>query len=308
MIDLGRYVKARKFEKSLRCIRIDFPGIELLLKVYFSEMTMDIEKLILSYPRSRPSLTPAHEAIYVKEYIRTRSEKNEKPLVSRIVSIAADWMHHRVASLKDGTILEIGAGALNHLKFEETAQSYDVVEPFVALYEQGLDKGRIRKRFDDIQQISLEEKYSRIISIAAFEHLTDLPFTIAKSGLLLEPEGRLQIAIPSEGGLGWGLAWRLTTGLAYKVRTGLNYKTLMRHEHVNQASEIVSLCHHFFGAVKKSHFPLPGLQLSVFTYLECSAPHLQRCKTITNRTEGISALRPTSVQARAVYNLRDPSF
>ena len=260
---------------------------------------MDIEKLISSYPRSRPPLTPAHEAIYVQEYVKSRAEKAGRPLVSRIFSAAAHWMHHRVASINAGTVLEIGAGTLNHLKFEKSARPYDVVEPFIKLYEQGQDKGRIRKRFDDIQDIPSGQKYNRVISIATFEHLTDLPRAIAKSGLLLEPDGHLQIAIPSEGGLGWGLAWRLTTGLAYRARTGLDYKTLMRHEHINRASEIVALSEHFFGTVKKSHFPLPGLQLSVFTYLECSEPNLDRCKSVCDGTLGNSAARPSAVDVQS---------
>ncbi len=240
---------------------------------------MDIQKLLTSGPRTRSPLTERHQKIYVEEYKKTRTVIGKKPFVSRISSFATTWMHRRVASIGGGPLLEIGAGTLNHLRFEPPEIAYDIVEPFTQLYEDNPDKARLRTIFNDIRDIPVAgRKYKRIVSVATFEHLTELPFTIARSGLLLEPGGYLQIGIPSEGGLAWGLAWRLTTGLAYRLRTGLDYKTLIRHEHVNQAREIVALCRYFFANVKQAYFPLPGIHFSLFIYLECSALDLDKCR------------------------------
>ena len=103
-------------------------------------------------------------------------------------------------------------------------------------------------------------------------------FTLARSGSLLQENGCFLAGIPSDGGLLWGLAWRFFTGLAYKLRTGLSYKTLVRHEHINRADEIIALVRYFFDDVKVKYFPLPGINYSVFIYLECWKPKLEVCR------------------------------
>ena len=64
------------------------------------------------------------------------------------------------------------------------------------------------------------------------------------------------------------MAWRGVTGPAYRLRTGLDYGTLMRHEHVNTAPEILALVRHFFGDVSVSRFPAPMHRFSFYTYVE----------------------------------------
>lgn len=245
-------------------------------------MQPDITALLATYPRTRPPLTSAHQQVYEAEYKKTRGEN--KPLTSRVSSGISTWMHRKVASVSaTGAMLEIGAGTLNHVPFEKGNSAYDVVEPFTALYHGNPLLSRLRNIYPDIRNVPADTRYQRIFSVAALEHLIELPYCIAKSGLLLEKGGIFQAGIPAEGGLLWGLAWRCTTGLAYRLRTGLDYETLMRHEHINTAPEILALVRYFFRKVKVHYFPLPLLHFSVFLYIEAAQPDEERCISYFNK-------------------------
>ena len=124
-------------------------------------------------------------------------------------------MHRKVAAdvrrRRNFTTLEIGAGTLNHLGYEPSSKSYDIVEPFEELYKGSPNRSRVANVYPDLDQIA-GRHFDRIISIATFEHLCNLPSVVARSGLLLAPGGTLRVAIPSEGTLLWTLGWKLTTG------------------------------------------------------------------------------------------------
>ena len=145
---------------------------------------------------------------------------------------------HKMAANRGGrgSILELGAGSLNHFPYEARAPVYDCVEPFRELYEASAFRRRIRNLYEDIKDIPAYAGYDRILSVAVLEHLEDLPSIVARCGLLLSDVGVFQAGIPTEGGFLWGALWRLTTGVSYRLRTGLDYSTVMRHEHVNTAA------------------------------------------------------------------------
>jgi hypothetical protein len=62
----------------------------------------------------------------VEHYRANRSGQG----VSRIVMQLEAWMHRELARRPAETILEIGAGNLNHVPYHPAARAYDVVEPF----------------------------------------------------------------------------------------------------------------------------------------------------------------------------------
>lgn len=244
---------------------------------------MDIQKLLNSYPRKRSPLTERHEAIYEKEY---KLNRGGKTFFSSLSQKTESWMHRQIAGRrKAGSILEIGAGTLNHLGYEspEKTTAYDIVEPFENLYKNNPQLSRLRRIHKDIAEIPQGEFFDRILSVAVLEHLTDLPSIVARSALHLREGGIFQHGIPSEGGLTWGLSWRLTTGLAFRLRTGLSYQTLMRHEHVNRAPEILEVVRYFFGKVSVKRFPFKGHHFSFYTYLEAAQPNRARCEAFLER-------------------------
>lgn len=237
---------------------------------------MTSDELLARYPKARPALSERHRKIYVKEYVSNRTGAN---LASAVATRLERWMHYRVASRQvDGEVLELGAGTLNHLTYERRHSAYDVVEPFVALYENNPLRSRVRRFYSSTADIAETERYDRIISIAVLEHMSELPTEIAHAGKRLSKDGVFQAGFPTEGGALWGGAWRFGTGMAYRLRTGLDYGELMRHEHVNDEKEIIGVIGYFFGKTKIARFPLPFRHFSLYTYVEATSPLVDRCE------------------------------
>ena len=236
----------------------------------------DIDRLFSSYPRKRLKLEEGQQAIYEKEYKLGRTGATP---ITRLAQKTEAWMHMKVAEtyMPQLSTLEIGAGTLNQLDFEGRSKRYDIVEPMKSLYAGMPNLANIDTQFDDIKAIPSSAVYDRITSVAALEHITDLPTVLAKSGLHLGKNGKFCAGIPSEGGVLWGVSWRLTTGLAYFLRTGYSYSRLMRHEHVNDAIEIIALVDYFFDDFKLSRFPFPSHHSSLFTYIEATNPRIEAC-------------------------------
>jgi hypothetical protein len=240
-------------------------------------MNISLSYLLNSYPRKRPPLTPAHQAVYVNHHRASRLGLD--PVRAAVLKMES-WMHRQISAIPVSnmqSILEIGAGSLNHVPYELQWKRYDVIEPFAELYEDSPDRCRVTAIHSDIREVPKENCYDRIISVAVLEHLTDLPEVLALSGLFLGPQGIFQAGIPSEGGLLWGAIWRFTTGLFFRLRTGLSYKCMMRYEHVNNAQEILAILKHFYGLVKIRRFPFPFYHLSFYTYLEAAQPRRDEC-------------------------------
>src|SRR5260370_21433737 len=157
-----------------------------------------VEALLETYPRHRPPLPPAHQRIYVEHYRAKRAgERGISYLARRLES----WMHRKVADGVQGSVLEIGAGNLNHLPYHSAAGAYDVVEPFRELWAGSPHLSRVRRIYSGIEEVPDHERYDAIVSTAVLEHLTDLPHVVARAALLLSLDGTFRAGFPSEGGL-----------------------------------------------------------------------------------------------------------
>jgi hypothetical protein len=237
------------------------------------------EDLLRCYPRTRPELPAAHRRIYEQEY---KLNRGGDAAVEGLAKKFEGWMHAKVATQNGGPVLELGAGNLNHLVWEKDIATYDVVEPFSALYAENPASTAVRAFYDSIHDVPDDNRYSRIVSVAVLEHMTDLPYELARAGLMLEEGGVFQAGIPSEGGFLWWLGWRMTTGLSYYARNRLDYRFMMRHEHVNTAAEVMTLVRYFFRDVTLSRFPTPFHHASLYGYLEARHPDLARCRQIVS--------------------------
>jgi hypothetical protein len=224
------------------------------------------------FPKTRPSLPDAYRAIFIAEYRRNRGIGRPRGAKERLES----WMHRQIAKSGGprGPILELGAGGLNHLPWEPSGEAYDIVEPFAELYAGQSELPRIRRVYRSIEEIPRAHSYRRIISIATLEHVLDLPALVARSVLLLTPDGTFASGIPSEGGLLWYLAWRFGTGPSFWWRTRLDYGVLMRHEHVNTADEILEVAGRFFDTVAVRRFPTPWHHGSLYAAFEGTGPRV----------------------------------
>lgn len=229
-----------------------------------------------NFPKERPPLPPEFASIYADHYKQNRDGSSA---ASGLAQKLESWMHRRVAAdtAPEKATLEIGAGTLNHLPYEPAVVRYDIIEPFRSLFEGSRLADRISNIYADISQIVSGVCYERIISIATFEHICDLPTVVARAGMLLAASGNLRVAVPSEGTVLWKLGYTLTTGLEFRRKHGLDYRVLMRHEHVNTAAEIDEVLRYFFADVRRKVFGiLPAL--SIYQFFECQAPILERCR------------------------------
>ena len=179
-------------------------------------------------------------------------------------------MHKKVSTIHCNEILELGAGNLNHIKYEKSFVNYDIIEPFKELYQNSINKKSIRNIYDSSSRIKY--KYDKIISIATLEHLIDLPTEIKRCKDLLKDDGVFQVAIPCEGEFAFKLGWMLTTALSFRIKYNLNYSKLIEYEHVNSIDEIITILNHHFRIVKfqRSPFILPIKNLSFYAYIECN--------------------------------------
>ena len=229
-----------------------------------------------AFPKQRSELPPAYRAIYEKAYAENR--KGE----TRATSIAQRmerWLHREVARDASAakSTLELGAGTLNQLPFEAETGPYDIVEPMTFLYEDSPERARVRDAFAAIEDIPIERRYDRITSCAVLEHVCELPDLVARSALLLAPQGSFRASIPAEGGFLWTAAWTFTTGLEFRLRHKLDYGVLMRHEHVNTAEEIEAVVGYFFRRTAVRSFGF-GRQLSFYRFIEATEPDLGRAE------------------------------
>lgn len=232
--------------------------------------------LLARFPKARPELPAAIREIYAAQYKENREGESTAASLSQRLE---RWMHRQVAhDVRDGraaATLEIGAGTLNQLPFEPSSRPYDIVEPFQALFAGSPRLDQVRDVFADIGEVPADRRYDRVISVAALEHVCDLPFVLARSARLLAPGGVFRAAIPSEGGFLWKMGWTLTTGLEFRLRHGLDYGLLMAHEHVNTAQEIERLIQALFEVVEIKTFGV-GRQFSLYRMVAARRPRLDR--------------------------------
>jgi hypothetical protein len=234
-----------------------------------------------NFPKIRPTLPSEYQKIY-REHIH-ENRHGESP-ASHMSTALEGWMHRRIAadvraSNRSLSTLEIGAGTLNHLRYETKTSEYDIVEPAHYLFDRSPLLSRVRNVYNDIAEVQPDIRYDRILSIATFEHICNLPEVVASAGLLLKPRGQLRAAIPSEGGLLWTLGWKLTTGWEFKRRHGLDYEVIMRSEHVNTWREVADVLNYFFQRVEFSYLGL-SRTLSVYQVYICSNPDLAKCLSV----------------------------
>ena len=231
----------------------------------------DLASVLARFPKTRPALPPELAAIYERQYLENRAGATPAASASQRLE---RWLHRQVAADAKGPpvpTLEIGAGTLNQLNYEPPNPAYDIVEPFEALYRDSPLKRQVREVFADVSDVPADRSYGRITSVAALEHICDLPLVLARAARLLSPDGVLRTAIPSEGGLLWKLGWTLTTGLEFRLRHGLDYGLMMAHEHVNDAFDIETLLRALFHEVSVRSFGV-GRQLSLYRFLAARRP------------------------------------
>jgi SAM-dependent methyltransferase len=226
------------------------------------------------FPKQRKQLPPAYISIYNSHI---KSNREGATAATSLSMKMERWLHKQTAAdvnkLKNISTLEIGAGTLNQFNFENNTP-YDIVEPMSEMYTESKHLAKVRKIYNDIEEVPNDNVYERIISIATFEHITNLPDVVAKTCLLLKEGGSLRVAIPNEGTILWTLGTKLFTGIEFKIKYKLDYGLIMKYEHVNTAKEIEEVLNYFYKTVKCTVFGISKL-LAFYRFYECKRPQLE---------------------------------
>ena len=205
------------------------------------------DKVLKEYPESAGTLLDN------SDYLLSKNEPNSRK------TIICDSIANASLYVKDINIVFMN-WVLHHLVSDSYKESYSNINQvltiaksmlkndgnsFISIFE-CMYNGIV---FDSLPSYLIY--YLRIISIAAYEHILNLPEVLEKTKTLLNPGGGSHIvAIPNEGHFLWKLGWMCTTGLAFRLRYKLDYSVIIRHEHVNDADEIESMLEQYYKIVK----------------------------------------------------------
>lgn len=235
------------------------------------------------WPKNRPPLPSQYQAVYEQHMNINRTGGSG---LNKLALKFEEWMHRAVAHPPAADVLELGAGSLNHLRWESHASRYDVIEPLEALVHeaQGSQTRATTYLGSYPELVAAAGKgpavYDKVVSVAVLEHLEDVPAVVAASAVLLREGGTFAAGIPSEGGALWSAAWRTTTGPAFRRRYGLDYGVLMTWEHINTAQEIERIVQSIFRRVEVRRWPGPTLNTSLYTCLRATSPRREVAKSI----------------------------
>jgi SAM-dependent methyltransferase len=156
--------------------------------------------------------------------------------------------------------IEIGAGTGGHLEFEDLSrQEYHCVE----LRENMA--AEIKRRFPAVTvttgscQDTMPHQdgyFDRALAVHVLEHLPDLPRAIAELHRMLRVGGLLAIVVPCDPGFAYEFARQVSSARIFRKRYKMPYMWLMRREHINSPTEIISVLRSGFEEIDRAYFPL----------------------------------------------------
>jgi hypothetical protein len=236
---------------------------------------MTIKRLLETYPRKRKKLESDYNKIYKKFYYDNLNKKN---FVSSLIKKMETKLFHKPISLHKGKkILELGAGNLDHIQFENF-NSYDAVEPEKKYYKDNkVALKKINKIYDSIFQIPNHKKYDKILALFTLDVIDDLPKFLAKIGKLMTKNSIFYVGNSTIGSLSFSLSWRLTSGLNFFLKYGKNLGVLKEHESVNKYDEIIELLKYFFEEIEIEMKPNFFFIFNTYCYIKLKKPILKRC-------------------------------
>jgi ubiquinone/menaquinone biosynthesis C-methylase UbiE len=103
----------------------------------------------------------------------------------------------------------------------------------------------------------------RVVALHVLEHLPDLPAALAEIRRVLKREGCLDVVIPCEGSPLYSLGREFSSARLFRKRFGKGFRAIMRVEHVNQATEIMSALVPNWSSSHHDYFPFPLATLGV---------------------------------------------
>ena len=118
----------------------------------------NFDEIIKKFPKNRPDLGEKYKLIFDEWRLLNR---NAVGMANALTAILESWCHKEIAKDNfEGNILEIGAGTLNHVKYEKNFNTYDIIEPFEKAYKNSKYLSEISNIFTNYSEIN--NKYKKI--------------------------------------------------------------------------------------------------------------------------------------------------
>lgn len=188
-------------------------------------------------------------------------ERSQRQGVGRVVNDAG-YRIMQAIDLKGRHVLEIGPGSLAHTPWwQNKPVHYTLVDRRKGFLEQASAKlATLGVAADEILSDGTspalplsDESVDIVLAFYCLEHLSPLAGHLAELRRILRPGGLLAGAIPSEGGLAWGLGRMLTTARLARRDYGIDLGKVICWEHPNFADQIIDAL--------DAHFHLRALTL-----------------------------------------------
>ena len=118
-----------------------------------------------------------------------------------------------------------------------------------------------------------DNQYDLIFTFFSLEHLYPLQAYLNEYKRILNPGGRLVGAIPTEGGLAWGLGRFFTTRRSIMKKYGLDYDKIIALEHCNTARGVLKALDNTFCPESNNYLwwplRLPCIDLNLTISFDC---------------------------------------
>lgn len=227
--------------------------------------------------RQRFGLTPQTDDPSWQEWERVYLafyEQNQKRSVGAIVNDAG-YAVMRGIDLHGKRVLEVGPGVLSHRRFwQGRPDLYVIADVQERMLEQSAAQlaqagVRYESRLVERGPASLRpfrgQRFDAIVSFYALEHLAPLEEFLEGLAAALAPDGVLVGAIPTEGGLAWGLGRYLTSRRWLRRHTSIDPDKIICWEHPNFADDILAALDARFERRRLSFWPLrvPSIDLNL---------------------------------------------
>lgn len=213
------------------------------------------------WPKHFPPLTPEQRAI-ADDFMHYWH-----CVLPKKFSVADRFGHEFVARTAPAGFertLEIGIGIGEHLAYERLSPEQENNYYGMDLRPNMVET--LNSSFPNVKAIvgDCQERqpftdgyFDRIVAVHILEHLPNLPAAVRELHRLCNPDqGVLQVVIPCEGGMAYGIARRISAKRIFEKRYKQSYDWFINREHINVPDEIFEELQPYFLASKRTYFPL----------------------------------------------------
>ena len=156
-------------------------------------------------------------------------------------------------------VIEVGAGTGAHVDFVRHGFGEylvtDIDQAALDVARQRTNRQGVSFEVRDATSLGYPDDYfDRLVSVYNLEHLPSPEAVLREWARVVRPGGVLSIAVPTEGGMAWGLGRWMSTRRHFR-RMGVDYDYVVAREHVNSCSRLVAFLRHYFPERDERWYP-----------------------------------------------------